>query len=234
MLADRPARPGAAHATDRFGFLFLELIVLFLLAAFTQQSALVRLTVGLLVIAIVLTSLRASGTQPRLLRLAAFGGIAMAVLVVIGTFSSERRIQGVVSIAVGLVLAIATVAILRRILEHDYITLRQVVAALAAYVQLALTFALIYSGVAALSTQPFFAEGDLVIPGSYLYFSVVTVSTLGYGDLTPVTGVGRTLAMIETLFGQILLVVLVAYLVGSLGGRHRPMSDADADATPSD
>jgi hypothetical protein len=47
-----------------------------------------------------------------------------------------------------------------------------------------------------------------------LYFSYVTITTLGYGDVTPVNDVARSLSMLEALLGQLFLVVLVARLVG--------------------
>ena len=69
---------------------------------------------------------------------------------------------------------------------------------------------------------------ELVSPGSFSfpdkkswgetmqfeYFSFVTITTLGYGDITPLTDKASALAMIEALVGQIYLVVLVAWLVG--------------------
>lgn len=53
------------------------------------------------------------------------------------------------------------------------------------------------------------AQGDLV-----LYFSFVTLTTLGYGDVTPVTATARMLAILEAITGQLYLVVLVGRLVG--------------------
>ncbi len=50
-----------------------------------------------------------------------------------------------------------------------------------------------------------------------LYFSYVTLATLGYGDIVPVGQVARSVAMVEALMGQIFLVTLVAALVGNLG-----------------
>ena len=46
-----------------------------------------------------------------------------------------------------------------------------------------------------------------------MHFSFVTLTTLGYGDITPVSHLARTLAWLEAAFGQIYLVVLVARLV---------------------
>jgi hypothetical protein len=48
----------------------------------------------------------------------------------------------------------------------------------------------------------------------FFYYSFVTITTLGYGDITPVSDIARSLALLEALIGQIYLVVLVARLVG--------------------
>jgi hypothetical protein len=45
-----------------------------------------------------------------------------------------------------------------------------------------------------------------------LYFSFMTLATLGYGDVAPASAVARPLAMLEAVFGQLYLVVLVARL----------------------
>jgi len=47
-----------------------------------------------------------------------------------------------------------------------------------------------------------------------LYYSYVTLSTLGYGDITPVTPIARTLSFLEALFGQFYIAILVASFVG--------------------
>ncbi len=48
----------------------------------------------------------------------------------------------------------------------------------------------------------------------FVYFSYVTLTTLGYGDVTPVRPLAQTMATVEAITGQLFLVGLVAYLVG--------------------
>ncbi len=52
------------------------------------------------------------------------------------------------------------------------------------------------------------------LPIEMLYFSMVTLTTLGYGDVTPITTAARISAVLEATIGQIFMVVLVARLVG--------------------
>ena len=57
-----------------------------------------------------------------------------------------------------------------------------------------------------------------VLHKSYLlvfqYYSFVTITTLGYGDITPVTEVAKAFSVLEAIVGQLYLVVVVAWLVG--------------------
>jgi voltage-gated potassium channel Kch len=48
----------------------------------------------------------------------------------------------------------------------------------------------------------------------YLYFSYVTLTTLGYGDLTPTNSGGRVVAMLLSTGGQLYIAILIAMLVG--------------------
>jgi voltage-gated potassium channel len=80
----------------------------------------------------------------------------------------------------------------------------------------------------ALAWSSIFAVVESLHPGSFslpdiegispsrgfLYFSFVTITTLGYGDITPVTSLARSLSILEAVIGQLYLVVQVAWLVG--------------------
>ena len=60
-------------------------------------------------------------------------------------------------------------------------------------------------------------EAILKDPGILRYFSMVTISTLGYGDISPVSSQARSMATVEAILGQVYLAVLIARLVSIYG-----------------
>jgi hypothetical protein len=63
-----------------------------------------------------------------------------------------------------------------------------------------------------------------------MYFSFITIASVGYGDLTPQGGLGRALAVTEALFGEIYLVTAVAALVGNIGRARAPRQGRDEES----
>lgn len=119
---------------------------------------------------------------------------------------------------IGLFLAFAApVVILQRILRSPTITVRLVLGALAIYLLLGLTYAYLYPLIGHLTNGPFFAQTDKPESIDFIYFSYVTITTVGYGDFTAATSVGRMVAVSEALAGQLYLVSAVALLVGNIG-----------------
>ena len=72
----------------------------------------------------------------------------------------------------------------------------------------------------AVGGQPFFVQTDKPSGLDYIYFSFVSVTTLGFGDFTPATDVGKMAAVIEAIGGQLYLVVVVALFVSRIGRRR--------------
>jgi len=70
---------------------------------------------------------------------------------------------------------------------------------------------------------------DEVVP-TMVYFSFVTISTLGYGDIVPVTGVSRMLVSVEAFFGQLYLATFVARIVGLYVGSQSASQSVPQDA----
>jgi voltage-gated potassium channel Kch len=85
-------------------------------------------------------------------------------------------------------------------------------------------FATTFGLIALLSAQAFFAQLQPPAEANavdYLYFSLVTITTVGYGDLTPASDVGRITAVFEAVLGQLYLITVVALVVQNLGQQSR-------------
>lgn len=80
---------------------------------------------------------------------------------------------------------------------------------------LGLMFSAFYAATASLAAGPFFANGEPANTRTLQYFSFTTLTTLGYGDFTAVGNVGRAVAVLEALTGQVFLATLVARLVAA-------------------
>lgn len=221
VSAEQSIRPGAERATEEYGRVFLMLLAILFFVMFVEESRLARVLVGLGVILVVLLTLRATGVTPRTMRNALLMEAAFAALVIAVGYTDAAGVIAAVGYGTAAALAVAVLMLIRRIFEKDRIRLAEVVAALAAYIQIGLGFGFVFAATAALSDGDFF-NNDIAGQGAdFFYFSVITMTTLGYGDLSPATDIGRSLVIVETLLGQIFLIVLVAYLVGMLGSSRK-------------
>lgn len=142
-------------------------------------------------------------------------GLAVAGTVILTGRASEG--DGALRL-IGLMLAfVAPVAIVGRLLRHRTITIRTVFGALCIYLLVGLAFSYVFPIVGQLSGTSFFVQVAAPNTTDYVYFSFVTLATVGYGDLTAASDVGRMLAVSEALMGQLYLVSAVALLVGKIG-----------------
>jgi voltage-gated potassium channel Kch len=97
-------------------------------------------------------------------------------------------------------------------------------------------FASCFALIGAASGQGFFAQVQPPAKAGsidYLYFSLTTITTVGYGDFTARGDVGRMTAVLEAIFGQLYLITVVALVVQNLGqARRRKQSDEDGRGPP--
>ncbi|MEI6153025.1 MAG: potassium channel family protein, partial [Deltaproteobacteria bacterium] len=107
-----------------------------------------------------------------------------------------------------------SIMILSRVLKNGPITVHRILGAIVVYLLFGLAWANAYGLIEYLSPGAF--KGALTPSGgfsSFTYFSFITLATLGYGDITPVHPVARSLAAAEAILGQLYLAILIARLV---------------------
>jgi Ion channel len=202
-------------------FFAVTLVLVLLSATFVTAAPdghVARLvTVALLGLTLV-AAVRASGATPRELAAAAALSGAAVIAAAVGIASGQADVTLPHILSVVLV-TVAPVALVRGVVAEVRavgVTLRAVLGAIAIYLLLGMLFALFISTVASLDDAAYFgARGDATA-SERLYFSYVTLATLGYGDFTPATSVGRALAMLEGVLGQLYLVTIVSLMVGNI------------------
>lgn len=122
------------------------------------------------------------------------------------------------------------VHLVRSALETQQVDARVLCAAIAAYLFLGLFWTVAYLLVGRVSPGAFAfstgVEGEHVMTRfNAFYFSFVTLSTVGYGDITPVSKVARMLAVTEAMTGMLYVAVLIARLVSMYSAPAPPSSD---------
>ena len=172
--------------------------------------------------------LHTAGARGRTFRAAAIV-VGLAVLIAAAAYYVGSAVPVATAGLVGLLIAVvAPLVILRRIVLSPTITFRLVLGALAIYLLLGLAYAYLFPLVAALTNAPFFVQTSTPDASDYIYFSYTTLATIGYGDFTAATSIGRMAAVSEGLVGQLYLVSAVALLVGNIGRTLRPSEPKDA------
>jgi hypothetical protein len=144
----------------------------------------------------------------------AVSGVAIGTAVIVGLFASTRVEYGVVGGCAVVLIAVAVVTIgatLRGRLIVDIVT---VLGVLCIYLLFALFFASVHQLIGAFIPQYLNGTGEFATPSDLLYFSSTTLTTVGFGDITPVAEVARAVTVVEAFVGQLYLVSVVAGVVG--------------------
>ncbi len=233
----------AARASDSYGLLLLLLLLDYCLMALVDSGPWFGLIVAVPMSLTLVLAMHTSHSGRLGLRLAwIVAGVATAVGVgnaVAGTDSSNATLVLLISC----LLVITPYVILRRILQHSEVSVETILGAICVYMVIGIFFGMLFLGISSLepvifgtpvpAAHQFLAQPGPHQPSDYLYLSFITMTTVGFGDLTPLSNLARMVVVLEALTGQIFLVTLVARLVALYG---RPPSASmlatDPPATP--
>jgi hypothetical protein len=168
----------------------------------------------------------------RRLRVAAIGLWILSLLGSVATVlplaqtADWQRTWRIVDIATNLpLLALLPIGVLAFAFRERQPTIDGIFATVAAYLLIAVLFAQAYALALELDPSSFNLGADLAPyarQGSLLYFSFVTLATLGYGDVLPLHSTVRTIAIIEAVVGQFYVAVIVAVFVGLFTSQREP------------
>ena len=149
-------------------------------------------------------------TVPRPLRIALLALAATATIVRAWPASSDSAVSMASLASVGLM----TTVVLAQAFRGGVVNIHRVQGAVAAYLLLGVAFGFAYELLSAFVPAAFATAATVELPyRGWQYFSFVTLTTTGYGDVTPVHPVARSLTMLEALTGQLYPAILLARLV---------------------
>ena len=204
------------RASRSYGFVLLLVLCTFVFIAATPDASWPRAVLVLLQAITLAVALWTSGITGRLDSVA-------ALLVVLGLAGGAAQLAtdstnatGALGLLDVLLIGATCVVIALGVRDQHGVNVQSVLGALCIYLLIGLLYTFAYGAVAALESGSFFAQGTDGTPALRLYFSVVTISTVGYGDYSAGTDLGRTLAGSEALLGQVYLVTVVAVIVSRL------------------
>ena len=202
--------------TSRSVYLLVSLVLLIFVYPIVAERPIAALLLTVLFLVTPLAGVYAvSSDRKSMIRATILG--APALLSLMGHFFLKAPIvtdQAFLAFVV-VYYAFTTVSIIRHIFSKKQVDADTIISAVSAYLMIGLSFAvtfmLIYLGTPGALVES--TADHLVHWEDIFYFSIVTLTTLGYGDITPTVPVSRSVATLEAVCGVMYMSVLVAKLV---------------------
>ena len=207
-------------SANSYGLVLLLVVVTYVASVSVTEAraASVVLTVQL---ATVWLTLRTSQARS-VVRLVADIVLCLAAVVAVVSFFVHRpgdQLGGIFTVCCLLYL-IAPFSIVRHLIMRRQIDTETLLGAIAAYLLIGMFFAFAYKAAGEFGSVPFFGSAGNGSLSQDLFFSFVTMTTVGYGNLVPAANPGQTFAVLEAVTGQLFLVVAVGKIINSMRPRR--------------
>ena len=204
------------HSKERFFILLCLILGLLVLVSILNRFTAIRIFLDIFLTAIFISMIYVISPKRGF-----FIAGALLVVVMLTSFWLQHYIQNKGLAAISMLLGVLFVglviaSILGSILKAEEVNQEIIYMAILLYLLAALMWAFLYTFLELV--DPASLNIDLDHANRYLlafqYYSFVTITTVGYGDITPVTDVAKAFSVLEAICGQLYLVVAVAGLVG--------------------
>ena len=181
---------------------------------------------GLFITAVLLSAIYAMSYRRRVFITGLILGLPIILLQLFQIWKPEHTfVREAFHLTVVPFYALVTVTVLNYVLKGDEVTADKIYGAASVYLMMGLTWGTAYNLIHKVNPESFHVNPEMIPEGitrwsDLIYFSFVTLTTLGYGDITPVTSQTRSLAFLEAASGVLYIAILVARLVSMYpGGR---------------
>jgi hypothetical protein len=206
--------------------LLLSQLLLILAYPWLEDSVVGNLALDALHLTVIVLVVRAVGRTPGRQRIALGLSIAVVAAQVAYFASGIDHLGAVALLALCAFQSYAIWCLLRYVMQDEVATTDELFAAASMYVLLAMAFACLFSILEHAAPGSFFINPSNNIDGEVnwwdlVYFSFTTLTSVGFGEITPVTSHARSLVMLEQVVGVLFVALLIARLTGLYRGRLR-------------
>src|SRR4051812_13855848 len=195
-----------------YGWLLASLVASVFVQGTLPPTPAQEIVVSVLLGANLVLAAMVARVHPSWLRLAvaiAIAGLTVNTLRALGSTLGDGEARTMNALVVLLGPPMVALGVMRSLRASRAVRLEAVAGVLSLYIMLGLFFAFVYGAIDNLSSEPFFSGGAEATVAHCVYFSFVTLATVGYGDYTAASNLGHTLCVFEALIGQIYLVTVV-------------------------
>lgn len=203
---------------NKYTQLLIALITNFILAPFLRGN-IGELALSLISLYAIIIIVRTFSLKPKFFKLYSSIALLTFLLEIVGRMELSKlptiAFLLLIQVVYILYLGIAAYLILRDILLSQQITTDTIRGSICVYLLIGFVWALLYGITASLDTNAF--SQPIIEIDSYgraVYFSFTTLTTLGYGDILPVSPLAKMLTNLEAIIGQLYPAILIAILVG--------------------
>jgi ion channel len=238
-MSRRPGEPWSRFAervASAFGLVLLLVLATYALLSLTSYKDWPGVVTALVSSASAVVALASAGTRHAVVRWAGRLAVVAVGLQIVAVVSGSGGVQGASALLQVGLLSVAALAVLRAVLSESQVGFRTILGAVSVYLVLAIQFAYVYVFLEKVQGGPFFANTPKLQTGDYMFFSITTLTTTGYGNLVPAGQPGKMISGFEMFTGQLFVVTLIAGLVSLwVPGkrvremRHQREGDGDGD-----
>ena len=206
--------PFTDNQVGRFLFLLISILLFFVIRPFLTERVGIAYLMEIFLLLIFLSAVYAIRQKKSVFILALFLVLVMEILQLYSYLKGIPSLDMLSNILGGLLLAYTAAIILFHLFREDRITGDMIMGAICAYFLMGLVWAFVYSTLELFQPGSFQMPQGTVNQATFAYYSYVTLTTLGYGEITPISAPARSFAILEAMIGQLYLAVLIARLVG--------------------
>ena len=223
----------AARVADAYGLVLLLVIATYMAFSWANYKGWGGVGIAAVAGATACMGLVSAGARDRVVLIAVAMATVGVVLASVSAVQGSDSSSGVAALIEALLLLQAAAVMLGTVISERVVGFRTILGAISVYIILGLLFTFVYAALEKLQAGYFF--GQKTTNGDFVFFSITTLTTTGYGNLVPAGQPGKMLSGLEMLIGQIFLVTLIAGLVslwrpGGFGrGNGEPQNAAPPD-----